>query len=68
MFGACVMSDNEKVRGSSVAAAYFTKKLAKLHEDGILDNIAKIENIKNNASFKMAQAVLSKKPLYKNAL
>lgn len=68
MFGACVMSNNEKVRGSSVAAAYFTKKLAKLHNDGIIDNISKIEYIKNNAFFKIAQAPLSKKPLYKEVL
>ncbi len=65
MFGACVMSNDEKVRGSSVAAAYFTKKLAKLHKEGIIDNMQKIENIKNNAFFKIAQAALSKKPLYK---
>lgn len=65
MFGACVMSNDEKVRGSSVAAAYFTKKLAKLHDDGIINNIEKIENLKRNAFFKIAQAPLSKKPLYK---
>lgn len=59
MFGASPFSNDEKVRGSSVSAAYLTKELAWLHSSGITSLEEQLSFIKANVKYKKAQVKLS---------
>jgi len=59
LLGASPFSNNENVRGSSVAAAYISKEIAWLHSNGIENLEEQIKFIKANALYKMAQPRLS---------
>lgn len=54
-FGASPLSQNPKIRGSSSAAAHFTKAISKLHFQGIINLKAQLEIIKEKAAFKTPQ-------------
>jgi hypothetical protein len=61
VFGASPFSSTLKVRGSSAAAAYITKKIAFLYSNGLKNYEAQIKYIKENAVFKTAQVNLSRR-------
>lgn len=63
VFGGTPFSSNERVRGSSAAAAYITKKIASLYEEGVINSQEQIKIIKKEARFKCAQAPLSRRSI-----
>lgn len=54
-FGASPLSNNPQIRGSSVAAAHFSKVISKLHFNGIKNLQEQLKIIQQNATFKTPQ-------------